>query len=80
MSYDLEQKRFAISEVYPGAGWKQKCMYMPAQQVCAIYYSFLKSGRFEKKKRTDKSKPTNKGFYHQISIGEYLEGLNGRDN
>ena len=80
MSYDLEQKRFVISEVYPGAGWKQKCMYMPAQQVCAIYYSFLKSGRFEKKKRTDKSKPTNKGFYHQISIGEYLEGLNGRDS
>lgn len=74
MAYTLEQKRYAISEVYPGAGWKQKCMYMPANQVCAIYQSFLNSGRFTKNR--NKSKPASKGFYHQISIKEYLEGLN----
>ena len=64
----LETMRLAISEVYPGIGWKVRCSKMPANQVVAIYNSFMRSGRFEK----SKPKPDKDGFiYKQMTMFDY---------
>lgn len=44
-----EQMRTAIGEVYSSDSWSAKVKKMPDDQVVAIYYKFLASGKFEKK-------------------------------
>lgn len=46
----VDDMRPMISKVYPGDAWKQKVRHMSDKQVCAIYFSFLEQGKFEKKK------------------------------
>lgn len=51
----IEKKRSEIAKVYPGAGWAKKVKKMPDAQVLAVYYNFLKTDRFKKKKIEKKS-------------------------
>lgn len=44
----IEHMRSAISDAYPGEGWKFRCEHMHANQVIAIYRSLMKRGAFEK--------------------------------
>lgn len=43
----IEHMRSAISDAYPGEGWKFRCEHMHANQVIAIYRSLMKRGAFE---------------------------------
>lgn len=72
----IQQKRVAISKVYPGSDWRAKCLYIfPDRQVCAIYENFRKHDYL---KHPKKSKDTSE----QISIwdlGVDLYGI-GKEN
>ena len=52
----VSQMRARIAEVYTGKGWKRKVDNMPEYQVIAVYHSFLRSGKFEKKNQTTTAK------------------------
>ena len=43
----IEHMRSAISDAYPGEGWKFRCEHMHANQVIAIYGSLMKRGAFD---------------------------------
>lgn len=43
----IEHMRSAISDAYPGEGWKFRCEHMHANQVIAIYRSLMRRGAFE---------------------------------
>lgn len=43
----IEHMRSAISDAYPGEGWKFRCEHMHENQVIAIYGSLMKRGAFE---------------------------------
>ena len=43
----IEHMRSAISDAYPGEGWKFRCEHMHANQVIAIYGSLMKRGVFD---------------------------------
>lgn len=43
----IEHMRSAISDAYPGEGWKYRCEHMHQNQVIAIYRSLLKRGAFD---------------------------------
>ena len=45
----VQQMRAAIYEVYPGRSWKEKVNNMSDAQVIAVYYSFLETGKFDRK-------------------------------
>lgn len=59
----IEHMRSAVSDAYPGEGWKFRCEHMHANQVIAIYRSLMKRGAFEpgglsrSKKDASKSSP-----------------------
>ena len=36
----------ALYLAYPGEGWKKKVDKMPDNQIRAVYYRFLKEGKF----------------------------------
>jgi len=40
-----DQMREKVSEAYSGDKWKQKVRRMPDDQIIAIYYRLLKSGK-----------------------------------
>lgn len=42
----VQQMRRDIAKVYDGASWKRRVENMPDDQVIAIYYKFLHSGKF----------------------------------
>ena len=42
-----DQMREKVAEAYNGEKWKQKVRRMPDDQIVAIYYRFLKSGRIK---------------------------------
>lgn len=42
-----DQMREKVAEAYNGEKWKQKVQRMPDDQIVAIYYRFLKSGRIK---------------------------------
>ncbi len=56
MSKDIEQKRIAIAEAYPGERWFKKVKEMPDYQVVAIYNHFLRDGVFAKSRFMKASK------------------------
>ena len=44
---NIEHMRSAISDAYPGEGWKFRCQYMKDSQVIAIYASLMRRGAFD---------------------------------
>lgn len=42
-----DQMRDKVMEAYRGDNWKQKVRRMPDDQIIAIYYRLLKSGRIK---------------------------------
>ena len=50
-SVSVDDMRYLIARVYPSDNWKKRVRRMSDNQVCAIYFSFLKQGKFEKKKK-----------------------------
>ena len=44
---NIEHMRSAISDAYPGEGWKFRCQYMKDSQVIAIYGSLMRRGVFD---------------------------------
>ena len=52
-----DEMRVAISKVYAGKKWKYKVDRMPDYQVIAIYFSFLESGKFNKKPAKKEAPP-----------------------
>lgn len=47
--------RDMISKVYPGERWLKRVQLMKPNQVMAIYYSFLRAGKFD---ISNKKEPT----------------------
>lgn len=74
-----EEKRIAISQVYPGASWKRKVADMSDSQVIAVYLSFEKNGTFRKdlkkhnKPYEDKrERRENRKEYKQLTIEDFI--------
>lgn len=42
-----DQMREKVAAAYDGDNWKQKVRRMPDDQIVAIYYRFLKSGKIK---------------------------------
>ena len=65
----VNQMREYILKVYPGPSWKRKVAAMYDDQVIAVYYKFLESGKFdEKDKNKENSKPIYKCMLEQMSL------------
>ena len=45
MASDIEQKRQAYADAYPGEGWKAKVRAMPDDQSIALWFSLRKQGK-----------------------------------
>lgn len=69
MGLSIEQMRTRVMSAYPGDRWKMKCHFMPDNQVVALYYKFLRTGKFDKKK---KPRIPKKEVYHQMDIFDYI--------
>lgn len=73
----VEQMRAEITKVYPTSDtWSRKVDRMYDDQVIAIYYKFLKEGRFntvEKKFRIEKNK---KPAFKQLNMFDMLKEAN----
>lgn len=67
---NVEYMRSQISKVYDGPRWKARVNLMPDNQVIAIYYSFLRTGKFDKK---EVKKLMSKPEEIQISIWDILK-------
>lgn len=65
----ISQMREAIAKVYEGIRWKARVSKMAENQVIAIYRSFQKSGKFEKKKETVKRQSNSN--YQQLTMFDY---------
>ena len=48
-SVSVDDMRYLIARVYPSDNWKKRVRRMSDNQVCAIYFSFLEQGKFDKK-------------------------------
>lgn len=64
----VDDMREKIASVYPGAGWKWKVRHMPEKQVMAVYFDFLKRGRFDKPKKAKAKEPE----YVQLTIWDII--------
>ena len=53
-SVSVDDMRYLIARVYPSDNWKKRVRRMSDNQVCAIYFSFLEKGKFEKKPVKDR--------------------------
>ena len=62
---DIYDMRAAITSVYPNATWRDRVAKMYDDQVIAIYYKFLRDGKFDKKPRKDVVKG-------QISVFDFV--------
>lgn len=74
----IEHMRSAISDAYPGEGWKFRCEHMHANQVIAIYRSLMKRGAFDSEPDERKFIPLSKkewGYINNASKGvkDYVE-------
>lgn len=65
-----DQMRAAIYDVYPGRKWQKKVEKMHDDQVIAVYYKFLHSGKFDEEKKEPRKTKTNPRSHgaKQISI------------
>lgn len=65
----VEEMREKIRLVYPDSmKWRLRVAYMSDKQVIAIYYSFLKSRKFDVLK---KKKGSKEPVYEQMTIFDY---------
>lgn len=65
--------RKELCKVYDTDRWFNRVVKMPDNQVTAIYYSFLKRGKFNNPSSFKKRKSTRTAEkYHQMTIFEYL--------
>lgn len=77
-SISVDVMRREISKVYKGPAWKEKVRHMADNQVIAVYYSFCKTGKFDKPKKIHNEKPRESvqanepGVYFQADIAEQL--------
>ena len=60
----VEKMKKEISVVYPNQTWEIKVKNMNPSQVLAIYYSFLKQGKFD----ADKVKRSKGPKYEQLAF------------
>ena len=67
----IDSMRNEIEKVYPGDSWKRKVALMDDNQVIAVYYKFLNSGKFAAKPVCKKPEP------HQITFDEWLVEVSG---
>lgn len=66
---DVEQKRYYVSQAYPGISWKERVINMRPAQVIAIYKNLQASGKLNAIKKSERAK-SEKNF-HQITLAEY---------
>lgn len=72
MTIEQMRNRLMYNTQYSeSVSWQDKVKHMSPTQVYAIYISFRKNNKFKAKRKT---KP--KEEFHQITIYEYLEGIN----
>lgn len=67
----VEEMRREIAIAHNGDGWKYRVSKMRDEQVIAIYYSFLKRGKFNPKKNKPQEKKTE-DFVNKTSKGVQL--------
>lgn len=72
-SVTVDYMRSAISDVYPSREWRERVDRMPNDQIIAIYYDFLKYGRFEKGP-AKKPAPKTDVKYEQLTIFDFMKG------
>lgn len=65
----IEMMRSMVSDAYPAESWKNRVKNMKDNQVAAVYFNFLRSGRFEKK--------PEKTQYRQMTLfdNEFIEKI-----
>lgn len=69
--------RQIISDAYPGLKWKERVVNMSTNQVVAVYYNLLKSGKLEKKGMTKSKRKDAKvkmPEYYQYNVFDYILG------
>lgn len=66
MGYSLNQKISAILTVYPN--W-ESVKFMSESRVTAIYFSMLRSGKFDKHKKEKKKQEPR---YEQMTIFDFI--------
>jgi hypothetical protein len=72
---NIEMMKKEILKVYSGPKWVAKMKKMPDNQVIAIYYHFLKAGRFKKAEKDRQAKKKLEGFQpKQLSFDDVLVG------
>ena len=64
----ISQMRVAITEVYPGPTWERKVANMPDDQVVAIYYEFLRQGRFHSRSKARLEKKQDSPFKPMVGV------------
>lgn len=78
---EVDEMRTKIMSVYPFFTWQDRVRHMKNDQVIAIYYKFLKDGKFDKKKKKGK-KP--KQLYYQYTLydifGDNFRIKNDKEN
>ncbi len=67
----LLQMESDIIQVYPSLKWNERVSRMPSGQVVAIWYRFMREGKFNKTQSVRTKATPNEP--HQISIYEYLK-------
>lgn len=65
----VEEQRNAISKVYEGKKWKDRVRVMRADQVIAIYHTFLQRGKFNIVKRENEQP---QGNYIQLTLFDLI--------
>lgn len=64
---NISKMRDAIRNAYPTKSWSERVDKMGSNQIVAIYYNFLRGGKF--------GQPSLRrgNGYHQITIEEFLK-------
>ena len=73
----IEHMRSAISDAYPGEGWKFRCEHMHENQVIAIYGSLMKRGAFDSKPEERKFIPLSKKEWGVIGRASEINSISG---
>ena len=67
----VDQMRSMISKVYPNDDWYRRVKFMPEVQVMAVYYSFLRNGKFDKSVPIPK-KEDDKEEWEQMHLSDFI--------
>lgn len=66
----VNQMAAKIISVYPNDAWRRKVNRMSDNQIIAVYYNFLETGKFDKKRAKAPKKNTN--TFGKVTDGEQL--------